>query len=245
LLHWLSEQRKLPDGVMPLSIADFVISHFARQPGRMHTTHAVGLLHLEKNDWHYQAFERIGLGDLWWPELAHDLNPVAQWKRNHRCLTIHGSFGDQQSALYGAGLESNELSINIATGSQVSIRTAEFHPGPYQTRKYFGGDCLNTIIHSPAHGSLNAITEWLTEQADAETIQSIADHLESAGKRLDPQQGWRRIVLSGGLSQSHPRLAQWIQERLRAPIRESIGEETLFGLLRLAREHNAHHSPIP
>jgi hypothetical protein len=61
-----------------------------------------------------------------------------------------------------------ELSLNISTGSQVSRRTAQFQPGPYQSRRYFDGDFLNTITHLPAGRSLNALCDLLTEVAQAQ-----------------------------------------------------------------------------
>ena len=300
LLHWLSENRKLNDGVMPLSISDFVIASIARQPGRMHGTHAIGLLDLEKNDWHYEAFERIGLGDLWWPELIHDTSEIATWKRGHRTILIHGSYGDQQSALLGARLDRDELSINISTGSQVSMLTDTFRGGPYQTRKYFGNEWLNTVTHLPAGRSLNALMQLLTELSDAESVRlerswktvqekmdsvaetdlraniayfaspvgrsgtlenmttenlsvghlflaacvSMANNYEAAAKRLSSRQEWNTVALSGGLAQSLPRLVSLIQSRFKKPIRESIGEETLLGMLQLARQHSIQSSPL-
>jgi hypothetical protein len=68
------------------------------------------------------------------------------------------------------GLERDELSINVSTGSQVSRRTAGFEPGSYQTRKYFGGDFLNTITHLPAGRSLNVLVDLLSELARAEGV---------------------------------------------------------------------------
>lgn len=168
LLHWLSEHRKLSDGVLPLSIADYCISHLAKQIGTMHTTHAIGLLDLNKWDWHYAAMERIGLGDLWWPELIRDTRAVAHWKIGSRIFQVHGSYGDQQCALYGAGLKANQLSLNISTGSQVSLLSEGFQSGPYQTRAYFEDRLLNTITHLPAGRSLNTLMELLTELGDVD-----------------------------------------------------------------------------
>ena len=72
--------------------------------------------------------------------------------------------------MLGAGLERNELSLNVSTGSQVSERTAQFAPGRYQSRGYFFGDYLNTVTHLPAGRSLNALIDLLTELARAEGI---------------------------------------------------------------------------
>jgi sugar (pentulose or hexulose) kinase len=168
LLHCLSESRKLVDGVLPLSIADYCISHLTQQPGCMHPTHAIGLLDLNKLDWHYAALERIGLGDLWLPELIHHTHSVGRYCEGGKIFDFHGSYGDQQCALYGSGLSANELSINVSTGSQVSILTDQFQSGPYQTRCYFHGKWLNTITHLPAGRALNAWVDLLSELAEEE-----------------------------------------------------------------------------
>jgi sugar (pentulose or hexulose) kinase len=184
LLHWLSESRKLADGVLPLSIADYCISHLTQQPGCMHPTHAIGLLDLNKLDWHYAALERIGLGDLWWPELMHHTNSIGRYSVGGKIFDFHGSYGDQQCALYGSGLATNELSINVSTGSQVSILSDQFQSGPYQTRCYFHGKWLNTITHLPAGRSLNAWVNLLSELADSEG-KSLEHVWETIAKKME------------------------------------------------------------
>ncbi|MCE2809669.1 MAG: hypothetical protein LW850_25475 [Planctomycetaceae bacterium] len=293
LLHWLSEHRKLSDGVLPLSIADYCISHLAKQPGTMHVTHAIGLLDLSKWDWHYSAMERIGLGDLWWPELISDTRAAAKWKIGSRVFQVHGSYGDQQCALFGAGLEPGCLSINISTGSQVSMLSKELDHGPYQTRAYFSDYFLKTITHLPAGRSLNALMDLFTELADPEGKQldrswqiasekmeqvestdlladiaffasplgssgslshittenlsvghvllaacnAMAKNYFQAAQRFGDKNQWKSILISGGLPSRLPRLARLIQERFKLPTVQKTGEETLLGLLRLAKQH--------
>ena len=178
--------------------------------------------------------------------------------------------------------------------------TDTFRGGPYQTRKYFGNEWLNTVTHLPAGRSLNALMQLLTELSDAESVQlerswktvqekmdsvaetdlraniayfaspvgrsgtlenmttenlsvghlflaacvSMANNYEAAAKRLSSRQEWNTVALSGGLAQSLPRLVSLIQSRFKKPIRESIGEETLLGMLQLARQHSIQSSPL-
>jgi sugar (pentulose or hexulose) kinase len=98
----------------------------------------------------------------------HHTNCVGRYSEGGKVFDFHGSYGDQQCALYGSGLTSNELSINVSTGSQVSILTDQFQSGPYQTRCYFHGKWLNTITHLPAGRALNAWVNLLSELADEE-----------------------------------------------------------------------------
>lgn len=223
LLHWLSEHDLLSDGVLPLSIGDYCISHLAKQPGTMHATQAIGLLDLRKKDWHYQAMERIGLGDLWWPELILDNRSTAECKIGSRVYQIYGSYGDQQCALLGMGLDTRELSIHFSTRPQFSMLTESFLSGPYQTRAYLDHRWLNTLTPLHSDKSLDAMMGLLSELATP----------------LGKKDQWKSIIVSGGPPNRSPELVQWISEQFGVPVKHGDEEETLKGLLRLASQ--LHH----
>lgn len=168
LLFWLAQQDQLPFQAIPATVADFVIGRLCGAAPQMDPTQAIGLLDLNSRTWHSQAFHSLGLGQLRWPQLADTRTPVGHLSVGSRQIPCHASFGDQQTALKGAGVTRQELSINISTGSQVSRRTAKYEPGPYQTRYYFDGDFLNTITHLPAGRSLDVLFNLLTELARAD-----------------------------------------------------------------------------
>ena len=290
LVAWHCEQNQLPKRSVPSNIADFVVAHHTGRPIPMHSTHAIGMLDLSHGNWHRGALEQIGVRDLTLPELSNSENSVGEWKHGGKTLRVFGSYGDQQCALRGAGLQQGELSLNISTGSQVSRRIADFHPGPHQSRKYFFGDILDTVTHVPAGRSLNVFVDLLTEIARAQgnelenpwdTVNSLveavddtdltvdlaffrsplgdrgrienistgnlsvgslflaaframADNYERISQRFLPMD-WTGIVLSGGLTQKAPRLRSLLKDRFAVPFRESAGEETLAGLLDIAR----------
>jgi sugar (pentulose or hexulose) kinase len=170
LLFWLQQNGRLPAGAMPATISDFVLGRLCCVAPRLHVTHAIGMLDLGVADWHCEAFELLGLGEVRLPALSNEVEPIGAFERGGKKLEVFGSYGDQQCALFGAGLERGELSINISTGSQVSERVGSFQPGPYQTRMYFEGDWLNTITHLPAGRSLNVLFDLLTELAVLEGV---------------------------------------------------------------------------
>lgn len=170
LLYWLAQHGQLSDQAMPATVADYVISHLCDVPPQMDPTQAIGLLDLNVGTWHRAAFDALGLEKVRWPQLADQRTAVGEMLIAGRKLRCYASFGDQQCALRGVGLTRDEISINISTGSQVSRRTSHFEPGPYQTRRYFGGDFLNTITHLPAGRSLNVLFDLLTELARAEGV---------------------------------------------------------------------------
>lgn len=295
LLYWLNEHAGLSPNVIPCSIADYVIAKLTNSPPSMHTTYAIGLLDLHQVDWHREALSRIGLAKVNWPVLIHGLDAIGRFRMAGRSYEVHGCFGDHQTALWGAGLEREELSINASTGSQVSYRTPTFEPGAYQSRLFFDGDWLNTVTHLPAGRALNALVQLLSELSEAEgvtlqntwktiaqktaetadtdavaninyyacplgssgsfsqltienltvgnlflsAIKTMADNYRAVAQQMAPSKSFRALVLSGGLAQSLPRLVDFIRNRFSLPIREVHGEDTLLGLLKLARHFSA------
>jgi len=298
LLFWLQESGKLEPGAIPVTVADYVIGRLGSRVGprpTMHVTHAIGLLDLETSTWHRGALRAAGLKNVAWPELVDQIEPQVMAKFGDVELPVYGAYGDQQTALCGAGLQTGELSLNISTGSQVSRRTATYEPGQCQSRRYFFGDWLNTITHLPAGRSLNVLVDLLTELATAEGVtlrdpwgtlmrkadaaadsslavdlaffagplgrsgridgittenltagtlfqaafRNMADNYAHCATRLDPDHAATAVVVSGGLTKSAPVLRRLLAERFSKPLREADGEETLLGLLQLARTVNA------
>jgi len=69
--------------------------------------------------------------------------------------------GDYQCALVGALFDREEVSLNIATGSQASRMTLELALGDYQTRPFFDGRFLNLFSYPPGGRSLNVLVDLL------------------------------------------------------------------------------------
>ena len=179
LLFWLAENGRLPPRAMPATIADFVLARLCHVRPQWDPTQAIGLLDLYGGDWHRGATEKLGLSGLAWPALADPRRPIGEARINGRRLACHAALGDQQCACAAWACRAmRPFSLNISTGSQVSRRTAEFQPGPYQSRRYFDGDFLNTITHLPAGRSLNVLVDLLTELAQAQGI-TLANPWES------------------------------------------------------------------
>jgi sugar (pentulose or hexulose) kinase len=202
LAHWLRENHALPERATPVTVSDYVISRLCSTPGHMHVTHAIGLLDLRKVDWHRQAFSILGVEQLNWPRLVRSLEPVGEYQIGDRTLAVYGAYGDQQCALFGAGLERGELSINISTGSQVSRRTEQLVAGNVQTRAYFEGDLLQTITHLPAGRSLNVLVQLLTALSREEGVEvrdpwsAISRLAESAAQASSDEAAERAVDLS-------------------------------------------------
>ena len=131
-------------------------------------TQALGTLNLSTLDWHRPAFAAFGIDELAWPTLRDYRQQVGFVRGISPQLPCYSPVGDHQCALAGALLRPRELSINISTGSQVSLLTPTLQLGDYQSRPFFDDQWLNTITHLPAGRSLSVLVDLLCELAAAE-----------------------------------------------------------------------------
>ena len=165
LLYWLHRHEPLPDGVTPVSVADFAVSRLCQAPAVMDPTQAAafGALRIADMRWHEEAIGRLGLEKLRWPEVVPSGTVAGQWNG----ADCYASVGDQQCAIAGALLDSGELSVNIGTGSQLSMIEETMVDTPLQLRPYFDGRFLKTITHIPGGRALAALVGLLTELGGA------------------------------------------------------------------------------
>jgi sugar (pentulose or hexulose) kinase len=166
-LFWLAEQGMLESGLVPLSLADFVLSTLCSSSASVESTNAMAyeLLHLETLGWHQEVIKELGLDKLRWPPIRRHGEIVGGMKVGANTVPCFTPVGDFQCALAGALLAEDELSLNISTGSQVSRLTNQLVLGNYQTRPFFDGKFTNTLSHLPAGRSLNVLVNLLGEFA--------------------------------------------------------------------------------
>jgi sugar (pentulose or hexulose) kinase len=149
---------------MPASLPDFIIANLCGCTPKTEATNAeaFGIYNLVSHNWDYDVCLRLGLRGLKLPPLCQYGDVVGMFDG----IPCYVSIGDQQCALLGSLLKEGELSLNIATGCQVSmISKLEF--GDYQTRPFLG-KYIKTITHIPAGRSLNTLIRLLTEFSDDE-----------------------------------------------------------------------------
>lgn len=172
LLFWLAQEKRLPGlGAIAATLPDFVLAHLCGSAPGPTLTLATGSLNLETLDWHHAAFSRLGLETVRWPALRAPWESVGRIEMGGSSLPCYAPVGDHQCTLAGAFIAEAELSLNISTGSQASLLTAQLEPGPYQTRPFFDGRFLNTITHIPAGRSLNVLLDLAGELAAAQGVQ--------------------------------------------------------------------------
>ena len=113
---------------------------------------------LAAGDWDRELFGALGLGDVALAGVRDHRAVVGEY----RGLPVHVAVGDQQASLLGVFLEEGELSLNVATGSQVSRIAPPGEQGAGQRRPFFGRT-LRTVTHIPAGRSLNVLVALVTE----------------------------------------------------------------------------------
>lgn len=162
LLWWLKRRGALPAvEATPVSLADFVAGRLCDTLPRMEPTQAAafGALSLPALRWHQEVIGKLGLESLRWPAVGPTGSRVGTWSGVPCFVTV----GDQQCALAGALLGERELSVNIGTGSQVSVITDSPRPTGQQVRPYFDGLFLRTTTHIPGGRALSPLIGLLTE----------------------------------------------------------------------------------
>lgn len=183
LLFWLADQGQLPGGdAIPASLPDFVLANLCDAIPCTEVTNAAahGALNLETLDWHHELFSLLGVRGLRWPAIRPHGEVVGWLRAGSQSIPCYTPVGDYQCALLGTLLQDGELSLNISTGSQVSLLTPRetgaapadlsAEPVPYQTRPFFDGRLLSTITHVPAGRALSALVKLLSELADAQGL---------------------------------------------------------------------------
>lgn len=168
-LFWYAEQETIERGLIPAALPDFVIATLCGTTPQTELTNAAahGLLDLEHGAWHEGALSALGLDRFAMPPLRRHGAIAGTLDIAGRGVPFYTPVGDYQCALLGALLQPGELSLNISTGSQVSLLMPQLVFGDFQTRPYFDTQFTATITHLPAGRALNALVGLLSELAVA------------------------------------------------------------------------------
>jgi sugar (pentulose or hexulose) kinase len=234
-----------PSGCRVTSLLAYLAGRIAG--GRAMVVHATdaaswGLLDVRHGEWSKAACRVAGVDPALLPRVTRTVDVAVPG------TGVRVAIGDQQASLLGAGLEPGWVSVNLATGCQVSVLADEFSQD-VQTRPYFGSDLggryLHTVTHLPAGRLLTSslITargsedwEWLAgpgmELLDA--VGAVIAGISEAAARLGAL--GRPVLFSGGLIQRLPALHARIAAALGASdVRVFEGDDAaLAGLARLA-----------
>jgi sugar (pentulose or hexulose) kinase len=153
------------------TLPDFVLARLCGTAPATHPSNAVGAINILTRAWHLPLFHRLGFGQVRWPALREINEAVGEVRVAGRRLLCYPPVGDHPCALAGVWLDLEELSLNISTGSQVSLRSIGPEPGDYQTIPFFDGQFLHRISNLPAGRALDALVRLLGELAEAQGVE--------------------------------------------------------------------------
>lgn len=172
-LFYLNQIHELPPNSFPASLMDFILANLCSSTPIAEATNAEahGFYNVSRGKWDLDIIKRLELGQLLLPEIVPIGTKCGFLQYKGKNIICYTSIGDQQAALLGSGLSFRELSLNISTGSQVSLRSHEFEIGEFQTRPYFDGNYLKTITHLPAGRALNALIRMFIEFSPEKSIE--------------------------------------------------------------------------
>ena len=188
----LKTEGELPAGVFATSLPGLLIANLCGVTPSADRTNAAahGLYLLDRGDWHRDLISKLGYDQLLWPQVLEFRDEVGIAVIDGHRLRCFAPVGDQQCALVGVGLSERELSINVSTGSQVSLVSRERPRGDFLVRPYFDGKWLRTIVSVPAGRSLGMLANVLTEMGGRdpdpwEYVRTAVDRIVETDLEVD------------------------------------------------------------
>lgn len=144
------------------TLGDYILKNLSGQEPICHPTNAAatGLYDLRSGKWNSKLLQAVGAQDIIFPMIG---NEAISFEIANIRVTAYPALGDQQAALFGAGLIGDKtISFNLGTGAQVSrIVYKPEYSGNYQIRPYFNGMYLQTIPHLPSGRALNVYIRFI------------------------------------------------------------------------------------
>lgn len=171
-LFWLNEQgffkKNKNKDVKSLFLGDFIALSLTKGDCVVESTHACGsgLFDVQKKDWHQGILNLLGLDQRILPTIVPTGTPIGFLSIQRSRIPIYVSVGDLQTAVLGSLVSASatsDLSINIGTGSQVSVVCDRFSIGNHDLRSFFDGKFLKTVAFLPAGRALNVIIHFVEQ----------------------------------------------------------------------------------
>lgn len=167
-LFYYREKKLIPDNqrVYFYTLGDYLIRKISGQQPFIHPTNAAGtgIFDIERNCWNEIIIKKLKLEFIIFPEAGNENNIIECYNMGKN-ICILPAIGDQQAALFGAGLQKEgELSVNFGTGAQLSVITSKFGlSGGYETRPYFQNLYLHTIPYIPSGRAINVFYRFVKD----------------------------------------------------------------------------------
>lgn len=146
------------------TLGDYIVRSITGKQPVCHVTNAAasGLMNLETGEWNSILLKLVCDNAVKFPLIGTDcVDTILE-----NC-TLHflSAIGDQQAALYGAGVvRETDLSFNLGTGAQVSkIVSQPVFSEKYQTRPYMNGTFIKSVPHLPSGRAMNVYIRFIQD----------------------------------------------------------------------------------
>ena len=243
-------QLGVPTAAYVTSLISFVVGSLCgSRVLSVHATDAAawGMYDVRHRHWSGPALALLGLQASSLPSVSWQIITVGT--ASQYGAPVFCAVGDHQAALLGAGLDADMVSVNLATGCQVSVLRRSTD-SPAQLRPFFVEDAyLHTITHLPAGRMLASVLHarrgsahprdwaWAAENVRKDpqirlSVETIAHGVVEAVDLLGAR--GRPVLFSGGLVQKFAAVRERITELLNAPAIVYPGDDAaLAGLAAL------------
>ncbi|QQS43472.1 hypothetical protein IPM65_04950 [Candidatus Roizmanbacteria bacterium] len=177
-LFWLQQNNKLIPTSKALFLADFVAVSLTSGKACVDVTNACGsgLFNTKKGSWDKIICRALHIPLSVLPDVVPTGTSIGALNLNGKQIPVYVSVGDLQAAVLGSLVKpKTELSINIGTGSQISIIHDRFQSGNYDIRSFFDNSYLYTVTHLPAGRALNVIIALIKNFSKSVLKKNIND----------------------------------------------------------------------
>lgn len=182
-LYELKKDTKIDAGIL-LTLGDYYIYRITGIFPSMHPTNAAatGLFDLELNEWNLDYISELGYKHFTFPKVEEHI--IFEKTINGVLFKFHEAIGDQQAALLGSEIDKDKMSINMGTGSQISvISDSLLLSSEFQTRPFFNDTYLLTIPNIPCGRALSVYMRFFKE--------IISKYI---GGKVDEDKVWEMIM---------------------------------------------------
>lgn len=218
LYAMLHGETPAPDDGELFTLGSYVIAALTgRNVCHLSNAAPLGLADLKTRTWNRELIETLGFQSIRFPEIAaSDFEACGYYEKDGARIPVYPDYGDQQTAILGCMTSPEDVVVNIATASQISVTTERFAPGSYEIRPYFEQKYINTISNMPGGRNLDVLVHLLQEAAQkicGEPIpagrvwEAVLDGFEQDSKGLSVDMGFYDTpsnVEGGSISRIHP-----------------------------------------
>ncbi len=180
-LYYMSKNTGLPENARFMMMGDYIASRLTGSISKCHISNAAstGMVNIEDGTWSREIVKIVGAANLSFPEIAMEVEAAGEYKGTK----IYTAVGDQQASLLGGGDYSQEdLLINIATGTQVSVVSDKLMFGKHETRPFFEGRYLLCDPDVPSGRNFDTIINFIYDLG-----------IKIFDQALDSQYMWKKI----------------------------------------------------